>query len=201
MQNYRLYGTWTENEIEEFEKLIRKFLKVPISTPHEALYLELGIIPIGIIVKARRINYLHYLINRNPNEMLHKFFLIQWLIPSRGDWTETVKRDLEDRDIPCDFGFFKSKSQETIKKIVKRKTREYALKQLTSMQKSHSKMAAHYYPELKRQTYLTLKNARIDQIRNIFGFEQRWRYLVTTIEAARNLFCVLYAQIILILKH
>ena len=81
LTNAEIWYSITENEIKEFEKLdkqlIRKFLKVPICTPHEALYLEFGIIPIGIIVKARRINYLHYLINRNPNEMLHKFFLIQ----------------------------------------------------------------------------------------------------------------------------
>lgn len=88
LTNAEIWYSITENEKLD-KQLIRKFLKVPISTPHEALYLELGIIPIGIIVKARRINYLHYLINRNPNEMLHKFFLIQWLKPSRGDWTET----------------------------------------------------------------------------------------------------------------
>ena len=39
--------------------LLRIFLDTPVSTPVEALYLELGIFRIGTIIKARRINFLH----------------------------------------------------------------------------------------------------------------------------------------------
>ena len=61
-------------ELESLDRLqFRKFLKDPISTPQESFYLELGILLIGVIVKARRINYLHYLLTRNENEMLYKF--------------------------------------------------------------------------------------------------------------------------------
>ena len=56
------YGV-TKTEIQKLEELdrllLRRILKAPISTPKEALYLELGIIPLGIIIKARRINYFH----------------------------------------------------------------------------------------------------------------------------------------------
>ena len=34
-------------------------------------------------------------------------------------------------------------------------------------------MRNHFYPELKPRTYLTLKNANIDQIRSIFRFRTR----------------------------
>ena len=65
LTNAEIWYSLTENEIQEFESLDKKFLRkclqVPISTPREALYLELGIIPIGIIIKACRVNYLHYL--------------------------------------------------------------------------------------------------------------------------------------------
>ena len=71
--------------------LLRRVLKAPISTPKEALYLELGIIHIEIIIKARRINYFYYLLNRDNNEMTKKFFITQWLNPTKGDWTETLK--------------------------------------------------------------------------------------------------------------
>ena len=54
-----------KNEIEQLEQidrmLLRAVLEVPDSTCVESLYLELGLIPIHIIIKARRVNYLHYL--------------------------------------------------------------------------------------------------------------------------------------------
>ena len=37
----------------------------------------------------------------------------------------------------------------------------------------HTKMSAHYYSELKPQKYLTMKNAKINHIRNIFRFRTR----------------------------
>ena len=39
-----------------------------------ALYLELECIPLGIAIRARRLNYLHHLVTRNENEMLVKLF-------------------------------------------------------------------------------------------------------------------------------
>ena len=49
----------------------------PCSIAKEAIYLELGILNIGALIKARRLNYLHYLLKRNPTEMIHKFFTAQ----------------------------------------------------------------------------------------------------------------------------
>ena len=40
-----------------------------MSTPVEALFLELGILSIGTIIKA---NYLHYLATRDESEMIYK---------------------------------------------------------------------------------------------------------------------------------
>ena len=55
----------------------------------------------------------------------------------------------------------------------KEKSREYALEQLTQNKRLHTKMSAHYYAELKPQKYLTMKNAKINHIRNIFRFRTR----------------------------
>ena len=73
--------------------LMRRIMKAPISTPKEALYLEIGVVPIGVLIQARRINYLYYLLSRNESEMVHQFFTTQWFNPTPGDWTETVQRD------------------------------------------------------------------------------------------------------------
>ena len=47
------------SQLESVDKLLlRRILGTPISTPTEAMFLELGIMSIGTIIKAGRINYL-----------------------------------------------------------------------------------------------------------------------------------------------
>ena len=133
-----------EQEINEFEAIDKLFLKkifsTPSSIPNDALYLELGILPIGVIVKARRINYLHSLLSIDTNSMVCSFFITQLYNPTRGDWTEQVKKDLVDFDLPIDFDFIQSKSKEAFKKVVKVKAKEYALRKLLNNKSKHSKM-------------------------------------------------------------
>ena len=62
-------------ELEDLDRrLLRRAFKCPVTTPKEAYYLELGILPINIILKARRAKYFHYLVNSDPQGMLFKFF-------------------------------------------------------------------------------------------------------------------------------
>ena len=73
LTNAEIWYSFSESEVREFESLdrilLRKILQVPVSTPKEAYYLELGILPIGVIVKARRINYYyHYLVTRGDRK-------------------------------------------------------------------------------------------------------------------------------------
>ena len=72
----------TEGEVTKLEEvdrlLMRKIFQVASSCPIEALYLESGCIPLGIIIKSRRINYLHHLATRREEEMLTKVFMTQW---------------------------------------------------------------------------------------------------------------------------
>ena len=120
LTNAEIWYSFSESEVKEFESLdrllLRKILQVPVSTPQESFYLELGILPIGVIVKAHRINYHHYLLTRDPHEMLYKFFITPWYQPCRGDWTEEVQQNLKEFDIPCDFEDITTKSAEAFKK-------------------------------------------------------------------------------------
>ena len=45
------------------EILLRKIFSAHSKTPKEALYLESGNVPIRFILMARRVNFLHYIIN------------------------------------------------------------------------------------------------------------------------------------------
>ena len=61
------------NELEDVDKLLlRTLLNVPSSTFGEAFFLEIGILPISFIIKARRIIYLHYLRSKDNSEMLSR---------------------------------------------------------------------------------------------------------------------------------
>ena len=172
--NAEVWHNVTESEIEEFENLdklfFRRVLIVPKSTPIESFYLELGEIPIGIMIKARIINYLHSILSRDKNGMLYSFFTTQWNSPSKGDWTELVQKDLEDFNIPCSFNFILSKSKEASKNLVKRKTKEYAIKVLRKKQDTHSKMKNMNYEEIKIQKYLIREDISYEQKKIVFKF-------------------------------
>ena len=106
--------------MEKVDKiLLRRILEAPDSVCIESLYLELGLIPLHIILKARRINYLHYLANLSEKEMLYKAFIAQWTYPVKDDWTIKVKENLEEFGISYSLEDMKTKSANSFKRMVK----------------------------------------------------------------------------------
>ena len=162
------------NDFEDLDRLLlRRILKAPISSPKESFHLELGLIPIGEIIKIRRIQYLHHLVTRDQNEMLFQFFLTQLTNPTKGDWTETVKVNLEEYEIPLDFEQLKIKSKDSFKKALKKKAKEVALEKLKKQQEKHSKMKRLEYSKLEIQPYFLLPEVKVDQARNLFKLRTR----------------------------
>ena len=100
-----MYGM-TKTDMLEFDNLdillLRRILNSPSSTPKESYYLELGISPPSILIKSKRINYLHYLLKKRSSEMLSMFFNAQRRNPCKGDWINSVKQDLVDFGIAFD---------------------------------------------------------------------------------------------------
>ena len=70
-------GMGRQNVLKDLS-LLRKKMGGPCTIAQEAIYLELGVLNIGAVIKARRLTYLHYLVKRNPSEMIYKFFITQW---------------------------------------------------------------------------------------------------------------------------
>ena len=103
LTNFEIWYGLRENEITALEEvdrlLLRRILEVPDSTCLESLYLELGNIPIHILLKARRINELHHLASLDQNSMLYKVFITQWKYPAKDDWTLKVKENLKELNI------------------------------------------------------------------------------------------------------
>ena len=177
LTNAEIWYNFSEKEVKEFENLdhifFRRLFRVPKSTPIEAFYLETGAVPIGIIIKKRRLNYLHSILRRRDASMLYSFFTTQWHNPSKGDWTEQVKDDLIEFNIPQDFQHIQSKSKESFKKIVRIKSEDIALEKLLYMKGRHTKMQNISYSELTLQTYLLREDLTIEQKRMLFKFRTR----------------------------
>ena len=114
MPNSKAWYGLNKTEIDELETLDRMSMKsvfnTPFSTPIEAVQLELGLISISTLIKARRINFLHYLVKRDESEMLSRFFKAQWDYPVRNDKTRQVRSDLEEFGINLDLDGIESKS-------------------------------------------------------------------------------------------
>ena len=139
----------------------------------ESLYLELGLIPIHIILKARRVNQLHYFSTLDEKEMAHKFFLSQWKYPVRDDWTLEAKENLKELDINLTLEEIKKKSKNSFKRLVKTKAKEYTLNYLLDLKEKHSKMEKLQYTELKLQTYLKTDEIPVSEAKNLYRFRTR----------------------------
>ena len=73
LTNSEIWYGLKKTEIKQLEdldvSLLRKIVNTPFSVPTEAVYLELGCLNISTIIKARRLNYLHYLVNQSEQSM------------------------------------------------------------------------------------------------------------------------------------
>ena len=95
--NTEIWYKLTDTDIKRIsnvdEYIMRKILGAPAKTPIEALYLETGCLPIKYIIQRRRLMYLHHILRRPDNELIKKFYNIQKLKVSKGDWAETIITD------------------------------------------------------------------------------------------------------------
>ena len=177
LTNAEVWYGLTQDELKEFENLdcllLRKILSTKCSVPSESLYLELGCMNIETIIKARRINFLHYLATRKETDMLYNFFKAQWKYPTTNDWTEQVKIDLEDFGIKINLDYIKSKSTNTFKQLVKVKAKEFAFSNFMIKKEKHSKIKELFFTELKTQAYLTSMSLSAKQAQAVFSYRTR----------------------------
>ena len=82
LYNFESWHNLTQHNISELENVYRMFLqnqlKAATSTPIDGCYLELGIMQIRFIIKAKRLNYyLYYSAIKEQNSMLYRVFNFQ----------------------------------------------------------------------------------------------------------------------------
>ena len=153
--------------------MLKRIFSAANSTPTTALYLETGCMRIGTTIKARRVNYLHYLVKLPEEEMLSRFFNCQWLDEGQLDWTKQVKLDLADFNLPTNLEIIRKKSTFSWKTLVKKRAKEFELRNLLEIkeEKNKSKMKNLKYEMLKPQEYLA--NLDVREAKAVFRFRVR----------------------------
>ena len=153
--------------------MLRKILNAHAKTPKESLYLETGSIPIRYIIIQRRMNYLHHLINRNPNELINKVYCAQKRKMAKNDWVETVQNNLNEINLNLsDDSNFKI-SKKKFKKFIKGKINEAAFKYLNKIKSSHSKVKNINYEKVEIQPYLIDTNFSTKEKQLLFRLRTR----------------------------
>ena len=173
--------TWvniSKEEIEIMESLdrilMRRILEIPTSTPKPSLYLELGVIPIGDIIKARRLLFLQYILKRKKEETISKAFWAQKANPVKNDWCLQVDKDLKDYKLD-NFSLEQigKMSKELFKKFVKEASKNKAFDDMIKEKEDLSKLGNNSYVSLKLQNYLISKNLTLRQKKLIFKLKCR----------------------------
>ena len=129
--------------------LLRKKLNTPFSVPPEGVCIKLGCLDIKTLIIAKLINYLHYLVKQDKNNMLYKFYDTQWSYRCTNDWTWHFKSDLADFNITENLDQLKAKPVGSFKRLVTIKAREYAFYKY--LDRDLSKLDRLFYKELKLQ--------------------------------------------------
>ena len=170
------YGLKQVN-IDKLERIdsifFNKLFRVTSSCPREAFYLETGAIPFRLIIRSRRLKYLHHLVTRSDTELLSQIFYAQWRNPLKNDWVENVKDDLRYFDLNTDLLWIKTTSKNKFKKLVNEKLRSIAWVELNDRKSEHENISNLKYLSLGIQKYLTDKSLSKNQVQLLFKSRNR----------------------------
>ena len=79
------------------------------------MYMETAVTPLKYIIASRRIMYLHSILNRSSEDLIHRVYIAQRNNPTKGDFVQLVKADLEDINVSYNEEYFKSLKKDQFK--------------------------------------------------------------------------------------
>ena len=124
-------------------------------TASEFYYLETSAIPLKYLISSCRIMYLKEILSRNDGELIKRVYTADRDNPTKGDFIELVKEDLESIGEPFDENGIYSKYKSLFKQIIKRKIRDPAFRNLKDIKNSQSKIRDIVYDNFTIQPYIT----------------------------------------------
>ena len=172
--NMETWPNCNKERIEAFERIeqtfFRKILVAHSKTPIEAIYLELGVIPLRFHLKKRRILYLRDIMARNDEELTKKVVLAQQAECDDGDFYAQARQDMIDLGVSDEELEYTS---ERLKGIVKIKANEKAFEFLINKARLHSKVKHEIYENCKGQVQYQDPRFSTDIANLLFRFRTR----------------------------
>ena len=171
------YYNLKETELRQIERIEEGFLRQLFSTtrgcPISQLYLEAGHTPARFEIFKMRILFLRYILNEDPDSLIHKFYKLQLENPTHGDWASSCMEDLKYLEIEMTLEEIKNTSEIRLRSILRKSISRKAFQYLT--EKQGSKGGEIKYSSLKMADYLLPHDEKIsisDQ-KEIFSIRNR----------------------------
>ena len=122
---------------------------------------------------SRRLMYLQYLLQEDENSLLNKFFIAQLENPVQGDWTNQVKKDINEVALDTSMEEIKMMSKETFKEIVKASISKAAFIYLTDEKEKLSKIMNVSHNDVNLQPYFNPMSMDVDEAKFLFLLRSR----------------------------
>ena len=100
-------------------QLLRGCLLLGAKTPQCLILLELGFVSVSYLVKKKRVMYLFHLLTTDESSLVSQVFHKQRSSAKRGDWVNTVLKDLKDLKIDLSFSQIARIKKTVFKRIVR----------------------------------------------------------------------------------
>ena len=103
------------------------------------MYIETGLLPVRFILQGRRLMYYWTLLNKKENELVKRVFEIQKKFNTTDDWVLQIEQDKIELNIDISEESIKQMKKKKIKKYLKEKLNEKAVKFLLDKKERHTK--------------------------------------------------------------
>ena len=185
------YYNLTEPQIRQLERIeegfLRKLFQTTTGCPISQLYLESGHTPARFAIKKGRLLFLKTILEEKEESTIHRFLMLQFKNPTKGDWASSCIQDLKDLGMNLSLNEIKSLSKYTYSKLIKKSIQNKALEYLS--EKKRSKGQEIEYKEIKMADYLSpgYENITINDQRNIFAMRNRMVDIPTNFKKEKSL--------------
>ena len=173
--NMETWPNCTEERIRSFERIeqsfFRKILQAHSKTSIEAIYLELGVLPLRYHLVKKRLSYFREVMDRADDELTKMIVVAQMERCEEGDFVAQVNKDMDMIGITCTE--ILSASKVGLRNTLNRKIQHCAFNDLIAKAASHSKVKEDIYSDLEGAPHYNNQKFTPDLCNLIFRFRTR----------------------------
>ena len=161
----------TDKQILKLEQIdemfFRKLFSLAKSAPREGMYIECGKMPLKFVTWIRQIMFYWHILQKDENELLHKFLTAQKITNSSKDWFHQVRKNMDKINLNLTDEQITNISKEGLKRIVKVKVETFALNYLNQIKQSHTKTKQLTLKQFSPSEYLMSADLNIEQVQTL----------------------------------